>query len=95
VHRNFVWPAFALSLGACAEPPCGTTDLSRDRIIEIVDSYMDEHFGKRHPYDREIRIHRSNCNYVYYENEVPSKPGGDLEVIIDPNGEVIEVNPGY
>jgi hypothetical protein len=90
-----VWPALAFSLGACAEPPCGTTELSQDRIIQIVDNYIEEHFGKRQPYDREIRIHRSNCNYVYFESDVPPRPGGHLEVIVDPNGEVIEFNPGY
>ena len=91
-----VWLAWSFSLGACADLPCGKTELSRERIIQIVENYLDMHYGKStRTYNREIQIHRSNCNYVYYESEVPPRPGGEFEAIIDPNGEVIEFNPGY
>jgi hypothetical protein len=90
------WLTSSFLLGACVDQPCGRTELSRDRIREIVDGYVEEHFGNAiRSSKREIEIFRRDCNYVYHERDVPPRPGGELEVVIDPNGNVIEFNPGY
>jgi len=41
-----------------------------------------------------IRVTRYECNYLYTEVFAPSTIGGDVTVVISPDGRVLDVLPG-
>lgn len=74
---------------------CQGAILSREDLMNIVDKEIEKRGG--HP-DRKrkssIEIKREGCDYIYHETYLPARPGSDLYVRINQNGEVVDFFPG-
>src|ERR1700759_5115761 len=74
---------------------CQGAMLTREDLVKIVDKEVEKRGG--HP-DRtkksKIEIRREGCDYIYHETYLPARPGSDLYVRINQNGEVVDFFPG-
>ena len=100
IVKSLLLSVFLLGAGllACAtrsSQRCEAPDLSRQALINIVESEVRRRGGNPKPDRRtQIKVRRDGCDYVYQEVAVPKRPGDFLVVRINQFGEVTEFFPG-
>jgi hypothetical protein len=86
-----LWSAYDV---ASAEESGQCKTLTRQQIGAIVDQELKRRFGSA---DRaqhvKIDIWRKDCDYYYFEDEVPWSPGAGFGFKIDDSGKVLEFIP--
>lgn len=78
-----------------ARPECGRIQLSREQVIQIVESEIRNRGGEASPNRKsKVEVKRDGCDYLYHEVYLPKRPGGYLFVRLDRHGTVTVFMPG-